>query len=54
MAVEQVEGVREASFAYPEGTGRVTYDPDRTTPEAILEHLGRMTAFEATVVIPGH
>lgn len=45
-----MEGVEEARFSYPEGTGRVTYDPDRTTPAAFLEHLAEMTGFEATVV----
>ncbi|MEQ9398930.1 MAG: heavy metal-associated domain-containing protein [Longimicrobiales bacterium] len=48
--MEQVEGVEEARFSYPEGTGRVRYDPERTAPEAFLEHLTRMTGFEGRVV----
>jgi len=50
VAVEQVEGVQEARFSHPEGTGWVRYDPGGTTPDAFLEHLAAITGFEARVV----
>lgn len=48
MAAERIEGVREADFVYPAGTGVVTYDHTVTSLDAILEELRRATGFEAT------
>lgn len=49
MAAERVEGVREAEFAYPEGTGVVTYDTTVVSESAILAELQRATGFVAAV-----
>jgi hypothetical protein len=49
VAVEKVDGVREASFLWPEGTGSVTYDTTRTSPEAFIAELTRLTGFRAQV-----
>jgi copper chaperone CopZ len=49
VAVERVEGVREAEFAYPEGTGTVVYDTTVTSDSAIIAALARATGFGATV-----
>lgn len=52
MAAERVEGVREAAFAYPEGTGVVTYDTTVVSDSAIVAALLRATGFVATVSDP--
>ena len=45
MAAERVEGVREAEFAYPEGTGLVTYDRTMTSDSLIIAEVERATGF---------
>lgn len=47
VAAERVEGVREAEFAYPAGTGTVTFDTTVTSLDAIIAELRRATGFEA-------
>ncbi len=49
MAVERVEGVREAKFSYDRGEGFVTFDRTVTSPEAFIAELERLTAFTAEV-----
>jgi copper chaperone CopZ len=49
VAVERVEGVREASFSYERSEGFVTYDPAVTSPEEFLAELAEMTDFRGTV-----
>jgi copper chaperone CopZ len=49
VAVENVDGVREASFFWPEGTASVTYDTTRTSPEVFIAELTRTTGFGAEV-----
>lgn len=49
MAVKRVEGVKEATFSWPAGTGAVTYDPTMTSPAAFTSELARVTGFAATV-----
>lgn len=49
MAVERVEGVREAEFSYPEGTGTVTFDTTLTSMSKVIAELTRATGFGATV-----
>ena len=36
-ALEKVPGVASAKVDYAAGTAEVTFDPDRTTPEALVE-----------------
>ena len=49
MAVERVEGVREAQFSYERAEGFVTFDTTKTSPEEFLAELDRMTDFSGTV-----
>lgn len=53
MAVKRIEGVQEADFAYPEGTGMVRFDTTATSLEAIVEELERATGFRAVARDPG-
>lgn len=53
MAVKRIEGVQEAEFAYPEGTGTVRFDTTATSTEAIVEELERATGFGAVARDPG-
>ena len=45
MAAERVSGVRAAQFAYPEGTGTVTYDTTMTSGSVIMAAVERATGF---------
>lgn len=49
MAVQRVEGVQAAEFSYERSEGVVTYDPERTSSDAIIAELTRMTGYTATV-----
>ena len=49
MAAERVDGVREAEFAYPEGTGVVTYDTTATSDSMIIAEVERATGFGIVV-----
>jgi len=44
-----VQGVREAEFAYPEGTGTVRYDTTMTSDSAIVAEVERATGFDLHV-----
>lgn len=52
MAVKRIEGVQEAEFAYPEGTGVVRFDTTATSTEVIVEELERATGFRAVARDP--
>jgi copper chaperone CopZ len=52
VAAERVEGVREAEFAYPEGTGTITYDTTVTSDSVIMAEVERATEFDLTVREP--
>jgi hypothetical protein len=52
--VQRVEGVRTATFSYERGEGVVTYDTTRTTPQAFIAELERMTGYSATLRDEGH
>ncbi len=52
MAVERVDGVREAVFSYDRAEGFVTFDTTMTSPEEFLAELDRMTDFSGTVRAP--
>jgi len=49
VAVQRIEGVLDAEFSYERSEGIVTYDPERTSVEAIIAELTRMTGYAATV-----
>lgn len=47
MAARKVEGVRQVVASYARGTAEVTYDPARTTPEAIAKAITEGSGFKA-------
>lgn len=47
--MRRVEGVRDASFSFVEGTGWVTYDPENTDPTEFIAELESVTDFSARV-----
>jgi copper chaperone CopZ len=49
VVVERIDGVQKAEFSWQEGSGVVTYDSTRTSVEAVIRELHRMTDYEATV-----
>jgi hypothetical protein len=49
-----LEGVTEAEFHYPAGTGTVIYDTTRATASGIVAELSRATGFEVMVREPVH
>lgn len=44
-----MDGVRKAQFSWQEARGVVTYDTTRTSIDAVIEELHRMTGYEAQV-----
>ena len=48
-AAKQIDGVREATVSYERGTAEITYDPARTSPEAIAKEITEKTGFKASV-----
>jgi len=44
-----MDGVRNAQFSWEEARGVVTYDTSRTSIDAVIEELHRMTGYEARV-----
>ncbi len=48
MTAEKVDGVKKAEVSYEKGTAEVTYDPEKTTPEAIAKAITQNSGFKAT------
>ena len=48
MAAERIEGVDSARFAYPEGTGTISYDTTVTSPDVFIPELERATGYRMT------
>jgi len=49
VVVERMDGVRKAEFWWEEARGVVTYDTTRTSIDAVIEELHRLTGYEARV-----
>jgi copper chaperone CopZ len=49
VAVERLEGVREANFSFERSEGFVTFDGTVTSAEEIVAELHRMTGYSGTV-----
>ena len=49
IAAKSVNGVREVKASYDKATADVTYDPSKTTPEAIAKVITSKTGFKAEV-----
>jgi len=48
-AAKTVDGVKEATASYKDGTAEIVYDPAKTTPEAIAQAITQKTGFKAQV-----
>jgi len=48
-AAKTVDGVKEVTARYKDGTAEIVYDPVKTTPEAIAQVITRKTGFKAQV-----
>lgn len=44
---KKLDGVRSALVSQPKGSAEITYDPAKTTPEAIAKFINEKTAFKA-------
>lgn len=51
-AATKVQGVTDATVSYEKGEAVVTYDPARTTPDAIAKAVTEKAGFRAEVVTP--
>lgn len=49
IAAKQIDGVKDAKASYAEGTAEVTYDPAKTTPEAIAKGIAQKTGYKTEV-----
>ena len=47
--VKKIDGVKRAKVSQPKGTAEITYDPAKTTPEAIAKIINEKTNFKAEV-----
>lgn len=47
-AAKTVDGVKEVKASYDKGSAEVTYDPSKTTPEAIAKVITERSGFKAT------
>lgn len=48
MAAKSVAGVKAVSASHQKGVAEVTYDPSRTTPEAIAKAITEKSGFKTT------
>ena len=49
LAAKKVEGVKDATASYEKGTADITYDPAKTTPDAIAKVVSEKSGFKAAV-----
>ena len=48
----KIEGVKAAKVSQPKGTAEITYDPDKTTADAIAKAITERTGFKSQVSEP--
>ena len=48
LAAKRVDGVKNCKANYKKSTAEVTYDPSKTTPDAIAKVISEKTGFKAT------
>lgn len=48
-AAKEIDGVKAAKVDQPKGTAEITYDADKTTPEAIAKTISKKTPFKTEV-----
>ena len=49
LAAKKIDGVKDATVSYEKGTAEVTYDPAKTTPDAIAKGVTEKSGFKAAV-----
>lgn len=49
IAAKQIDGVTDAKASYAKGTAEVTYDPAKTSPDAIAKAIARKTGYKTDV-----
>lgn len=52
MAARSVDGVAEVKVSYAKGNAEVTFDPSKTTPDAIAKVITQKSGFKAEPVKP--
>ena len=50
MAARSIDGVKDAKVSYAKGNAEVTYDPAKTTPDAIAKVITEKSGFKAEFV----
>lgn len=50
IVLQRAPGVYQADVSLEQASGVVWYDPEKTSPERFVEHLRKMTGFEASVI----
>ena len=50
LAAKQIDGVKDAKASYAKGTAEVTFDPAKTSPDAIAQTIARKTGYKTDVV----
>ena len=50
LAAKKVDGVKDAKASYAKGTAEVTYDPEKTGPDAIARAIAEKTGYKTEVV----
>lgn len=48
-AAKKVDGVKDATVSHKEGRAEVSYDPSKTTPDAIARAISEKSGFKAVV-----
>lgn len=49
IAAKRVDGVKDAKASYAKGTAEVTYDPAKTSPDAIAKAIAQKTGYKTEV-----
>lgn len=50
LAAKQIDGVKDAKASYAKGTAEVTFDPAKTSPDAIAQIIAQKTGYKTDVV----
>ena len=48
--MKKVEGVASATVSQPKGTAEITFDPAKTSAEALVKIINQKTSFKAELV----
>jgi len=53
IAAKKTDGVTDVTVSYNKAAAEVTYDPAKTTPDAIAKVIGEKTGYKAEASRPG-